>query len=128
MEVQRRGHQIDERRRSLKFNAGEIRVTAEVTLLEMAANAQPVIGGLQRQVNVLGSLEFENGEASGLRNGEQIEDTVFAAGVGEDLRVNESGVENRIDARDVLAHERFEPALGLRAKKRVTRIACQRIP
>jgi hypothetical protein len=35
---------------------------------------------------------------SGSRYGEQVQDAVFAAGIGESLRVNKALIESRIDA------------------------------
>ena len=52
---------------------------------------------------------------------------MFAAGIGEDLGVDEARVKRGIDAGNVLANEGFEPAFGLRTVKRMTSVAGQRM-
>ena len=47
---------------------------------------------------------------------------MFAPGIGKNLRVYESLIEHGIDARDVLANDGFQPALGLDAIERMARI------
>jgi hypothetical protein len=88
----------------------------------------PVTGGLQGQVNMLRGFQFQNRQAPASRDTKQIEDAVLAAGIGEDLRVDEARIELRVNARDVLSNDRFQPALRLRAIKRVPRIGGQWMP
>ena len=45
-------------------------------------------------------------------HGKKVEHAVFAFGIGKNLRVYESLIEHGIDARDVLANDGFQPALG----------------
>ncbi len=125
--MQGRCDQVDERRRGLQLHAGEIAIAGEITLLEMTTHAKPIVGGLQWQMNVLGGFQFEDGQAPRAGHGEKIEDAVFAAGVGEDLRVDVARIERGINASDVLANERFEPALGLGTIKGMTCVAGRRM-
>ena len=127
METQSGSYEIDERRRGLQLDARKIAVTCEIALLEMAADAQPIIRGLQGQMKIFVRFQFENGEMAGARDAEEIEDAVFSPGIGENLRVNEPRIERGVDARNVGANQGFEPAFRLRAVERVTRAAGKRM-
>src|SRR5271168_640747 len=115
MEPQRRSYEINKRWSSLQFNSRKISVAGKITLLEVAADAHPIAGGLQREVNVLAGFEFENGEAAGTRHGEKVEDAMLAAAMREDLGIGEARVESGVHARDVLANQGLQPSLRLRA-------------
>ncbi len=52
---------------------------------------------------------------------------MLAAGIGEDLRVHEAGIQPRVNACDVLADARLQPALRLCAIERVAGIGGQRV-
>src|SRR5260370_8948725 len=78
-------------------------------------------------MNVLGGFKFEDGQAPRAGDGEKVQDAMFAAGVGEDLGVDVARIERRINAGDVLANERFEPALGLGTIKGMTCVAGQQM-
>src|SRR5258708_19691542 len=125
MEMKRRCDQVNERRRGLQLHAGEIAIAGEITLLQMTTHAKPIVSGLQREMNVLGGFQFEDGQAPRAGDGEKVQDAMFAAGVGEDLGVDVARIEYGINAADVLANERFEPALGLGTIKRMTCVAFQ---
>ena len=56
--------QIDERRRRMQFESREIAVAREVSLRLMPANARPVVGGLEGEIDIFGGLQFQNGEAA----------------------------------------------------------------
>ncbi len=88
----------------------------------------PVSGSLKSQVNVLSRFQFQNRHAPASCDAEQIENAMLAAGVGKDLRINKARIELGIDPRNVLADERFQPALCLCAIHFVPRIGGQRIP
>jgi len=60
-------------------------------------------------------------------HGKKIEHAVFAFGIGKNLRVYESLIEHGIDARDVLANDGFQPALGLDAVERMARSAGKQV-
>jgi len=53
MESQRRRDEIDKRRSLLQGNAWKIAVAGDLPVPQLPANTQPVIRGLERQVNVL---------------------------------------------------------------------------
>jgi hypothetical protein len=103
--MQRRRDQVDQRRRGLQLDSREIAIPGEIALLEMAANAKPIIGRLQREMNVLRGFQFKYGQTSGARNRKQVQDAVFASRIGEDLGVDKSRVELGVDAGYVLANE-----------------------
>lgn len=52
---------------------------------------------------------------------------MFAPGIGKHLRVHETLVERRIDARDVHSRNGFQPALGLEAIERMALISGKRV-
>ena len=93
----------------------------------MAPNAQPIIGGLQRQVNVLASFQFDDRQPSRTGGGKEIEYPVLATSVGKNLGVDETRIERGVHARDVLANDGFQPAFGLRAVERMAGIAGERM-
>src|SRR5260370_41115116 len=78
-------------------------------------------------MDVRACLQFNDHQAAGARHREEIENAVFDARIGKNLRVDEALIEHRIDARDVLAYDRFQPALRLRAVERMARIVGQRV-
>src|SRR5260370_1884956 len=120
MESQRRRHQIDKRRSLLQSASWKIAVASDLSALQLPANAQPIIRSLQRQMDVLTGLQFNDGQPSGTRHGDEIENAVFASRIGKNLRGDESLIEHAIDARDVLAGNEFQPALRLTALSRMT--------
>src|SRR5204863_5839142 len=101
MESQRRRHKINERRSLLQSNAWKITIASDLPTLQLAANAQPIVRGLQRQMNVLAGLQFDNRQPSGACHGEEVENAVFAPGIGKHLRIDKSLIEHGIDACDV---------------------------
>jgi len=76
---------------------------------------------------MLAGLQFENGQPACASDGEYVEDSVFAAGIGENLGVGKTRIERRIDARNVGAHQGFQPPFGLCAIKRMARVGGQRL-
>ena len=50
--MQCRCDEVDEWRRSLQLDAREIAMAGEITLLEMAAHTKPIVGRLEREMNV----------------------------------------------------------------------------
>ena len=127
MEAQLRSNQVYERRSGLQLNAGEISAVPKIASLEMMLDAQPVIGCLEREVNVLGCFQLENREAGVARDCEHVENAVLAAAIGENLSVDKTRIESGVDARDVVANQGFEPPFGLRAIQRIARLACERM-
>ena len=127
MKSQRGRNQVNKRRGLPQFDAGEIAVTSDLSAMQMAPNAQPIVGGLQGQMDVLAGFQFDDGEPSRTRDGEEIENPVFPAGVGENLRVDEARIERGIHAGDILANDGFQPAFGLRAVKGMEGVAGERM-
>jgi hypothetical protein len=127
MKSQCRRNKIDERRSLLQGNPWKITVASNLSALQLPSNAQPIVRNLQRQMNVLAGLQFYNAKPSGTRHGQEIENTVFSAGIGKNLSVDVSLVQYGIDARDVLTNNRVQPALGLGTIERMARVACQRV-
>src|SRR2546425_12761641 len=119
--------EISKRRRGQKLNPRKIAVASEVALGVMAADPQPIFGGLERQVDVLVRLQLNDREPAGARNPEDVDDAGAAAGCGKHLRIDKSRIKSSVDPRDLLAHQRFEPALGLGAIERMLRVGGQRI-
>ena len=62
VKAQRGRDEIDERRSRLQFEPGEIAAMREVASFEMLVDAQPIVCGLKRKVNVFGSFQFDDGE------------------------------------------------------------------
>jgi len=123
MKPERGCNQIDERGSRLQIDSGEVTKAGKIALLEMAMDLKPVASGLEGKMNMFAGLQFENREAAGASDGEEIENAVFAPGVGEDLRIDKARIERRVNASHILANEGLEPALGLNAIERVPRIA-----
>lgn len=128
MKAQSRSDEIDEWRSGLQLHAGKISITREVTLFEMAPDTEPIVGCLEWKMEILAGFQFEDGEAASARDAEQVEDAVFAAGVGENLCVNKARIERGVDARDIRSNQGFEPAFGLRAIQRMASVAGERVP
>src|SRR6266704_1710226 len=127
MESQRWSDEIDKRRSLLQSDALKITIASDLPALQLPANTQPIIRGLQREMDVLAGLQFNDHQAAGTRHREEIENAVFVPRIGKNLGVDEALIEHGIDARDVLADDRFQPALRLRAVERMARIVGQRV-
>ena len=91
----------------------------EVIPFVVPSYAQPVVHCLQRQVDILGRLEFHNRQAAVARHAQQIDYPTIARCKGRHLRVDVSRVEPRIDPRGVGLDHGLEPALRLGAIKGV---------
>src|SRR5271154_6257590 len=109
------GDDIHNRRNALQFDAGEIAVASEVAVRLMTANAGPVVGGLEGQVDVLSGLQFQDGQAVRPRDAQQVKNAVTPGSLREYLFVDVIGIKHRIDATDILKNIDLHPALGLRA-------------
>jgi hypothetical protein len=66
---------------------GEVVEGGEVTGGGMVGDAHPVVEGLEGEVDVLGGLDFDDGEAAGAVDGEDVGDAAVDAGDGDDLGV-----------------------------------------
>jgi len=105
MKPQCRRDQIEQWWRRLKLDSREISVTCEFALFQVAADAQPIVRGLQRKMNMLAGFQLEDGQPLGTCHGEKVEDAVFAASVGKDLGVDEARIESNVYSRDILTNQ-----------------------
>ncbi len=127
MESQCRRHKIDERRSLLQNYSLKITIASDLTALQLPSYTQPIVRGLQWQMNVLTGLQFNNRKPSGARYSQQIENAVFSACIGKNLGVDVPLIEHGIDARDVLANNGIQPALGLGTVERMAGVPGQRM-
>jgi hypothetical protein len=127
MKSQRGRNQVDERSRFLQCDPGEIAVASNFSAQQLSPDAEPVVRGLQGKVNVLAGFQFDDREPARARDREKIENAVFAAGIGENLSVDETWIERGIHAGDILANDGFEPAFGLGTVKGMAGIAGERV-
>src|SRR6267143_5646817 len=95
VESQRGRHEIDERRRLLQSDPLKIAVASDLSALQLPANAQPIVRSLQRQMDVLAGLQFNDRQPAGTSHGEEVENAVFAPGIGKNLSVDESLIEQK---------------------------------
>src|SRR5207245_3149928 len=128
MESQRGSDQIDERRGLQQRQARKVAVARDLAILLLAANAQPIIGRLQRQMNVLAGFQLNNRQPPSTRHGEKIENAVFSTRVCKDLGIDKTLIEHGVNAGNIFADYGFQPALRLRAEERMPRVGCQRVP
>src|ERR1700682_710912 len=127
MESKRGRDEIDERRSLLQSDPLKIAVASDLSALQLPANAQPIVRSLQRQMDVLAGLQFNDRQSAGTSHGEEVENAVFAPGIGKNLSVDESLIEHGIDTRDVLANNGFQPALSVGTVERRAGIAGKRV-
>src|SRR4029077_6508442 len=119
MESQCRRHKIDERRGLLQNYSLKITLASDLTALQLPSHAQPIVRGLQWQMNVLTGLQFKSRKPSRAGYSQHIENAMFSAGIGKNLSVDVSLIEHCIDARDVLANNGIQPTLRLRTIERM---------
>ena len=62
MHPQRRGDQEQQRWRAGELASGKVAVAGELAVLLMPAHPRPIVESLQRQVNVLIGLQFQNSQ------------------------------------------------------------------
>src|SRR5260370_711749 len=122
MESQRWRDQIDQRRSLLQSNPWKVAVAGDLSVLQLPANVEPIVGGLQRQMNMLVGFQFNDRQPSGTRHSEEVQNAMLASRIRKNLSVDESLVEHGIDARDILTNDGFQPALRLSAVKGMARI------
>ena len=67
----------------------------------MGSDAEPVVGGLQREMNVFAGFQFENREAAVARHSQQIDHAAIAGGKCGHLRVQKTRIEPRINSRGI---------------------------
>src|SRR5712692_7179301 len=123
MKSQCRSNEVNDRRGILQLDPAEIPVPREVTSFQVPAHAKPIVRSLQRKMDVFVGFQLKNSQSPAARYRQQVENPVFTAAVGEDLRVNKSRIERGIDPRHVLAHQGLQPALRLHSIQWLTHIA-----
>src|SRR5579871_4758147 len=81
----------------------EIAIARKVALFQVTFDAEPIVRGLQWQAQKLCGLQFNNGETSRARDGENIQNSEIASGVCKYLGIGKTRIERRIDSCDVFA-------------------------
>ena len=122
MKAQRWSDQVENWWSVLQFNLWEVSITWQVAESLVAADALPVIRGLQRQLRILGGFEVDDGQAFRSRHGKKVQDTMLARTFRNNLLVDAIGVQSHIDTTDILAHEVLHPAFRLRSIQGVLKI------
>jgi len=131
VDVEGGGDQVEVRRIGAEAGVGEVAVLLEVAEAGGAvdvgevvvADADPVVEALEGEVEVFAGFDFDDGEAVGAGDGEEVEHSAVevAAGAGEggDLGVDGGGLKVGVEGREVGAEGAFEPAFGLGAEEDV---------
>ena len=91
MEFERGRYQKQARGLGPQGDSGKIAVGRELIAVEVPFDAQPVIEGLQGKLQVGGGFQFQDGQAAGALDGQQVEDAAVAAGEGRHLVVDRRG-------------------------------------
>ena len=79
----------------------------------MVADAEPIVEGLEREVDVFSGFKLENIEAIVAVYGKDVEGRTLAVEAAQSLAINTRRVNCGLDLLDAVAHLRFKPALGL---------------
>ena len=95
--MQQWGYEPKQRRPRVDLNFIEIAKLLKVSLALMASNAQPVVHGLQWQLDIFRSFEFDNDEAPPSSDAEKIEHSPIARCYGRNLRIEAAGIELGIE-------------------------------
>src|SRR6185503_8062177 len=93
--------------------SSEMTTFGDLAPIQMPFDAHPVIQSLQRKVDVLIDLEFDNRQPAVTVNSEQIDDSAIAARELCYLTVDRLGAQRRIQRFQIGTHPRFEPRFGL---------------
>src|SRR5438132_1610747 len=110
MKAQCWSDQVHQRGNALQLDSAEISVAWKIALLLVPADAQPVVGRLKWQMYVLGGFQLENCQTPIPRDCQHIQNSTLTAAVCKYLRVRIPRIPGRINARDVLGDDRFQPA------------------
>ena len=88
------GRGEDENRIAFGENASrKVAGSLELTATLVPAHACPVVEALHGKMEVLGGLQFNDGEAALAGDAEQVDDGAVAGGKGGNLRIEHGGVE-----------------------------------
>ena len=123
MEAQARRDEPDERRLRINHDSGKISIALKICFTLMAADAQPVIHGLHRQLQILRSFYFDYDQATLAGDAEQIEHAAITGCERGNLRIKMARVELRIEFCGIRQHDGFEPAFCCGAIQRVIRVS-----
>ena len=85
----------------------------------MPSYARSVVDSLKWKLEIFVGFEFDDGEASVVGFGEDVDHRAIGGGEGWNLRVDELGTQASVEGSDVIEDERFEPAFGMHAPERV---------
>ena len=119
MKIERGRDQKQARWVGAEGDIGEIATGGEFAAVEVPLDADPIIQGLQGKVEVGGGFQFNDRQAAGAVDGEEVEDTAVTAGEGRDLALDRVGEQRGVQGFEVRARLRFEPGFGVLAEERV---------
>src|SRR5580700_11452212 len=116
MSSQGGGDKIEQGRSVGELASGEVAVADEASVLLVVAHASPVVKALQREMDVFAGLEFKDGAAAIESAGEDVDHGAIGGSECGNLRIDEALIEAFVDGADVADDQRFQPALGAKAK------------
>lgn len=102
------GDEEEARRVRAEVLAREVVPCREVIGGGVVSDAHPIIEGLEGQVDILLGFDFDDGEAAGVIDGEDVGDAAVEAGDGNDLGVEGLGEEGGVEGLDVAVELGFE--------------------
>ena len=85
----------------------------------MMADAQPVIHGLQRKMDIFGGFQFDHHETPMQRDAEKIDYAAIGGGEGRHLGIEKSRIELGFELRWIALNQRFDPAFRSGAIERM---------
>src|SRR5579871_3416136 len=97
MKFERRRNQQHTRRLGEQFDAREVTVSTELAPVEVPLHSHPVVQRLQRQMDVLASLQLDYRQSPASLHRKQIQDAAIGCGKGRDLVVNWSREQSGVD-------------------------------
>jgi hypothetical protein len=115
MNIERRRHQEKTRRSGTERDSGEIAMVLKLAAVQMPLDAEPIIQGLQGQMEVFGGFELDDGEASVPIGRDQIEDAAITGREGRHLPIDRLRKQSGVDDLDILAHLGFQQGLRVEA-------------
>lgn len=103
----------------MECGLGKVVFRPEVILGRVVSDAHPIIEGLERQVDILFGLEFKDGEAGGVVDGEDVGDVAIDAGDRRYLAIRRRGAQGGVHGFQVEADLGFQPGFGMAGVKRI---------
>jgi hypothetical protein len=117
MEFQGGGDQENPRRFLSDDTAREIAQTLEVSGGQVFAHTHPIVERLKRQVQVPSCLEFDDYEAAGVVDTEEIDYPALGPAEDRDLSVDGCGTDRSLDDLGMCTNLRLEPTFRIQAIK-----------